>query len=79
MPPAKTILSQDGKGNYKRDLGWTTEGKQVTVDTVASYSRDGLVKGRALAEHLVEEAGATGGRVARRFERLRKFLPRKRT
>jgi uncharacterized protein (DUF697 family) len=63
----------------KAMVGWTTEGKQVTVDTVASYSRDGLVKGRALAEHLVEEAGATGGRVARRFERLRKFLPRKRS
>jgi hypothetical protein len=25
---AKNILSQDGKGNYKRDLGWTAEGKQ---------------------------------------------------
>ena len=63
----------------KAMVAWTTEGKQVTVDTVASYSRDGLVKGRALAEHLVEEAGTTGGRVARRFERLRKFLPGKRT
>jgi uncharacterized protein (DUF697 family) len=63
----------------KAMVAWTTEGKQVTVDTVASYSRDGLVKGRALAEHLVEEAGTTGGRVVRRFERLRKFLPGKRT
>jgi hypothetical protein len=60
-------------------VGWTTEGKQVTVETVASYSRDGLLKGRALAEHLVEEAGATRGRVVRRFERLRKFLPGKRS
>jgi hypothetical protein len=25
---AKKILSQDGKGNYKRDLGWTPDGKQ---------------------------------------------------
>jgi uncharacterized protein (DUF697 family) len=63
----------------KAMVGWTTEGKQVTVETVASYSRDGLLKGRALAEHLVEEAGATRGRVARRFERLRKFLPGKRS
>ena len=63
----------------KAMVGWTTEGKQVTVDTVASYSLDGLVKGRALADHLVEEAGATRGRVVRRFERLRKFLPGKRT
>jgi uncharacterized protein (DUF697 family) len=63
----------------KAMVAWTTEGKQVTVDTMAAYSRDGLVKGRALAEHLVEEAGATGGRVARRFERLRALLPSKRT
>ena len=63
----------------KAMVGWTTEGRQVTVDTVASYSRDGLVKGRALAEHLVESAGATTGRIAGRLERLGKFLPGKRT
>ncbi len=63
----------------KAMVGWTTEGKQVTVDTVAAYSRDGLVKGRALAEHLVDTASATGGRVVRRFERLRRYLPGKRT
>jgi uncharacterized protein (DUF697 family) len=61
----------------KAMVAWTTEGKQVTVDSLAAYSRDGLVKGRALAEHLVEGAGATGGRVARRFERLRAWLPRR--
>ncbi len=61
----------------KAMVGWTTEGKQVTVETVASYSRDGLVKGRALAEHLVENASVTGSRIAGRFERLRKFLPRR--
>ena len=63
----------------KAMVAWTTEGKQVTVDTMASYSRDGLVKGRALAEHLVESAGATGGRIGGRFERLRQLLPGKRT
>jgi uncharacterized protein (DUF697 family) len=59
-------------------VAWVTEGRQITVDTVSSYTREGLVRGRALAEHLVEEAGATGGRVARRFERFRRFLPGKR-
>jgi uncharacterized protein (DUF697 family) len=63
----------------KAMVGWITEGRQVTVDTVAAYSRDGLVRGRALAEHLVESASATSGRVVRRFERLRTFLPGKRT
>ena len=59
-------------------VAWTTEGRQVTVDTVSSYTREGLVRGRALAEHLVEEAGAASGRVSRRFERFRRFLPGKR-
>jgi uncharacterized protein (DUF697 family) len=59
-------------------VAWTTEGRQITVDTVSTYTREGLVRGRALAEHLVDEAGATGGRVARRFERFRRFLPGKR-
>jgi len=63
----------------KAMVAWTTEGKQVTVDTVAGFSREGLVKGRALAEHLVESAGATGGRIAGRIERLRQYLPGKRT
>jgi uncharacterized protein (DUF697 family) len=59
-------------------VGWTTEGRQITVDTVSSYTREGLVRGRALAEHLVEEAGAATGSVTRRFERFRRFLPGKR-
>ncbi len=63
----------------KAMVAWTTEGKQITSEAVAAYSREGLVKGRALAEHLVETAGATGGKVARRWERLRRFLPGKRS
>jgi hypothetical protein len=59
-------------------VAWTTEGRQITVDTVSSYTREGLVRGRALAEYLVDEAGTTGGRVARRFDRFRRFLPGKR-
>ena len=56
-------------------VAWTTEGRQVTVETVSGYSREGLVRGRALAEYLVEEAGSRSGRLASRFERLRRFLP----
>jgi uncharacterized protein (DUF697 family) len=62
----------------KAMVAWTTEGRQITTDAVAAYSREGLVKGRALAEHLVETAGTTGGKVARRWERFRRFLPGKR-
>ena len=59
-------------------VGWTTEGRQVTVEAVSGYSREGLARGRALAEYLVEEAGSRTGRVARRFEQLKNLLPRKR-
>ena len=58
---------------------WTTEGRQVTVDTVARYSREGLERGRALAEHMVEDDAARAGRPARRFERFRRFLPVRRS
>jgi uncharacterized protein (DUF697 family) len=60
-------------------VAWTTEGRQITVETVSGYTREGLVRGRALAEHLVEEAGAASGSMSRRFERFRRFLPGKRT
>ncbi len=62
----------------KAMVAWTTEGRQITSEAVAAYSREGLVKGRALAEHLVETAGSAGGTVARRWERFRSFLPGKR-
>ncbi len=54
---------------------WTTEGRQITVETVARYSREGLERGRALAEHLVEDDASAAGRPTRRFERFRRFLP----
>jgi uncharacterized protein (DUF697 family) len=56
---------------------WTTEGRQITVDTVSRYSREALDKGRLLASHMVDEAAATPGRATRRFERLRRWLPSK--
>jgi uncharacterized protein (DUF697 family) len=54
---------------------WTLEGRQITVETVTRFSREGLERGRALAQHLVEDDAAKEGRPRRRFERLRKFLP----
>lgn len=58
-------------------VAWTTEGKQITVETVARYSREGLERGRSLAEHLAENAGSAPARAARRFGRLRRYLPRR--
>lgn len=55
-------------------VAWTTEGRQVTADTVNRYAREGMERGRALAAHLSEEhpAGRTTGS---RWARLRRYLP----
>jgi uncharacterized protein (DUF697 family) len=52
---------------------WTVEGKKVTSDLVAKYSRESLEKGRALAERLTGDTSShpPGGRL----ERLRRYLP----
>ena len=53
-------------------VAWTTEGRQITADVVARYSREGLEKGRALAEGL---AGAhASDRKPSRLERWKQFL-----
>jgi uncharacterized protein (DUF697 family) len=52
---------------------WTVEGRQVTSDLVAKYSRESLEKGRAIAERLTKEKDGTVPR--RRLERLRRYLP----
>jgi uncharacterized protein (DUF697 family) len=52
---------------------WTVEGKQVTSDLVAKYSRESLAKGRAFAERLTRESGERAA--GSRLERLRRYLP----
>lgn len=54
-------------------VAWTTEGRQITADAVARYSREGLEKGRALAERLAGEH--TSDRKPSRLERWKQFLP----
>lgn len=51
---------------------WLTEGRRVTADAVARYSRESLDKGRALAERL---AGDRVPKAGSRLERLRQYLP----
>ncbi len=54
-------------------VAWTTEGRQITADAVARYSREGLEKGRALAERLAGEHASD--RKPSRLERWKQFLP----
>jgi hypothetical protein len=54
-------------------VAWTTEGKQITSDMVAKYSRESLDRGRALAERLASES--RGLTRSSRVDRLRRYLP----
>ena len=54
-------------------VAWTTEGRQITADAVAPYSREGLEKGRALAERLAGERASD--RKPSRLECWKQFLP----
>ncbi len=52
---------------------WIVDGRQVTSDLVAKYSRESLERGRALAERLTRDpAGPTS---ITRLHRLRRYLP----
>ncbi len=52
---------------------WTVEGRQVTSDLVARYSRESLERGRALAERLTGETDVADSTT--RLRRLRRYLP----
>jgi uncharacterized protein (DUF697 family) len=51
---------------------WLTDGRRMTSETIAKYSRESLDRGRAFAERL--SGGDVPARQSR-FERLRQFLP----
>jgi uncharacterized protein (DUF697 family) len=51
---------------------WLTDGRRITAEAIAKYSRESLDKGRAMAERL--SGGAAPARQSR-FERLRQYLP----
>lgn len=52
---------------------WTLEGRQVTSDLVAKYSRESLERGRSFAERLTRESGEQAR--GTRMERFRRYLP----
>ena len=54
-------------------VAWTTEGRQVTGEVVARYSRESLDKGRAIAERLSHQKALPSG--MSRMARLKGYLP----
>ena len=53
---------------------WVTEGREITPASVQRMTRDGLERGRALAESMLRQR-ATGERAGPRWQRLRRYLP----
>jgi len=51
---------------------WLTDGRRITSETIAKYSRESLDRGLAVAERL---SGAAAPARQSRLERLRQFLP----
>jgi uncharacterized protein (DUF697 family) len=54
---------------------WVTEGREVTAGSVQRMTREGLDRGRALAEAMVHDARSRGGRTGARWQRFRKYFP----
>jgi uncharacterized protein (DUF697 family) len=54
---------------------WATEGRTVTTDLVRSMSAEGVERGRAVAQKLVDQARAGGKGAGARWDRLKANLP----
>lgn len=54
---------------------WATEGREVTVDVVRSYSQEGLARGRQVASTMMEKARETPVTHRGRWDRLRQLVP----
>lgn len=54
---------------------WATDGREVTADLVKSMSAEGIERGRAVAQKLVDQARAGGSAAGARWERLKANIP----
>jgi uncharacterized protein (DUF697 family) len=71
--PAKVAVAYTGTYAIGRAISaWLSDGRRITSETIARYSRESLDKGRAFAQRL--SAATTPARQSR-LERLRHFLP----
>jgi uncharacterized protein (DUF697 family) len=55
-------------------VSWASEGREITADTVRSFTAEGLVTGREVAGQLLEQARATGRGATRRWDAWRSHL-----
>jgi uncharacterized protein (DUF697 family) len=75
----KVAIAYSGTWAIGRALtAWVTEGRAVTSAAVRQMTIEGLDRGRAFADVLVEDARARGERAGRRWDRFRHYLPGRR-
>jgi uncharacterized protein (DUF697 family) len=72
----KVAIAYSGTWAIGRALtAWVTEGRAVTSAAVQQMTIEGLDRGRAFADALVQDARARGERAGRRWGRFRHYLP----
>ena len=72
----KVAIAYSGTWAIGRALtAWVTEGRAVTSAAIQQMTIEGLDRGRAFADALVEDARARGERAGTRWERFRHYLP----
>jgi uncharacterized protein (DUF697 family) len=72
----KVAIAYSGTWAIGRALAaWVTEGRAVTSAAVRQMTIEGLDRGRAFADALLEDARARGERAGGRWERFRHYLP----
>lgn len=72
----KVALAYSGTWAIGRALAaWVTEGRAVTSAAIQQMTIEGLDRGRAFADALLEDARARGERAGTRWERFRHYLP----
>jgi uncharacterized protein (DUF697 family) len=54
---------------------WATEGRTASADTLRTFSREGLERGRAVARELATRGKAGVARASGRWDRLRSHVP----
>ncbi len=72
--PLKVAVAYSGTWAIGRAVAlWVTEGRAVTADTVRTMTKEGMDRGRALADRMIADARGAGR--SSRWQRLKGYLP----
>jgi uncharacterized protein (DUF697 family) len=72
--PLKVAVAYSGTWAIGRAVAlWVTEGRTVTADALRTMTREGMDRGRALADRMIADARGEGR--SSRWQRLKRYLP----